>query len=339
MASPGTQSENTSTTIAEMPDFEESAGKKKKAKLLESSSKKEKPSTKASKSRISSGGLRRVISGMVHRTLAAAGVVEKPRSTYAERKKERVGRKPFRQANKMGVDRYRYKFMSLEPLDLSTGKIHVPENFKPHNGVHNMGQWQLEFLKSHGLKPSHSLLDVGCGDLRGGILFVRYLERGNYTGVDQAEIAIRQGLLSADETVLRKDPRFFVGGDFGFEQTGTRFDFLWAHSVLSHVDLSITGKCIESAFSVLRPGGVFLASFFPGPGERPFTTPQLYRDGSAFTQQEEKYTYGYRNPYHHPVSLLRQIAEETGFHFEVVEEKTPKGQTIIKLSKTAEHLV
>lgn len=335
MSGSGTQSENTNMNTSGKPTLKEGAGTKKKAKSA--SSIKEKSFGKASKSRVTSSTLRRVIGRMVQRTLAAAGVMEARRGTYAERKKERVGRKPFRQANKMDVDRYRHKFIPLEPLDLSNGKIHVPENFKPHHGTHSMGQWQLEFLKSQGLRPNHSFLDIGCGDLRGGVLFARYLDRGNYTGVDQAEIAIRQGLLSADESVLQKEPSFFVGGDFGFERIGKHFDFLWAHSVLSHVDLSIAGKCIESAFSALRPGGVFLASFFRAPEERPFTTSQLYRNGSADTEQEEKYTYGYRNPYHHPVNLLQQIAKETGFHFEIVEEKTPKGQAIMRLSKAAGH--
>lgn len=41
-----------------------------------------------------------------------------------------------------------------------------------------MGQRQLEFLVEQGLGPCDDLLDVGCGSLRGGVHFIRYLEQG-----------------------------------------------------------------------------------------------------------------------------------------------------------------
>src|SRR5205807_6035012 len=47
-----------------------------------------------------------------------------------------------------------------------------------------IGRLQFEFLTGNGLKPHHRLLDVGCGALRGGLHFIRYLDEGNYVGVD-----------------------------------------------------------------------------------------------------------------------------------------------------------
>lgn len=47
-----------------------------------------------------------------------------------------------------------------------------------------MGQLQFDFLVRQGLKPEHRLLDIGCGTLRGGRHFIRYLNPGNYTGMD-----------------------------------------------------------------------------------------------------------------------------------------------------------
>ena len=55
-----------------------------------------------------------------------------------------------------------------------------------------MGQKQLDFLIGEGLRPEHKLLDVGCGALRGGLHFIRYLDVGNYVGID-----INQSLLDA----------------------------------------------------------------------------------------------------------------------------------------------
>ncbi len=53
-----------------------------------------------------------------------------------------------------------------------------------------LGNWdklqayQLNLLKSNGLKPQHILLDIGCGPMQGGIAFIKYLDKGNYYGVD-----------------------------------------------------------------------------------------------------------------------------------------------------------
>ena len=49
------------------------------------------------------------------------------------------------------------------------------------------GKLQFEFLIKEELKPEHFLLDVGCGSLRGGIHFIRYLDRGRYYGRDMDE--------------------------------------------------------------------------------------------------------------------------------------------------------
>ncbi len=47
-----------------------------------------------------------------------------------------------------------------------------------------MGELQFKFLVGWGLRPGDFLLDVGCGCLRGGVHFVRYLEAGHYFGID-----------------------------------------------------------------------------------------------------------------------------------------------------------
>ena len=48
----------------------------------------------------------------------------------------------------------------------------------------NDGQDMLKLLKRHGLKPSHRLLDFGCGSLRVGRWLIKYLNRGRYFGID-----------------------------------------------------------------------------------------------------------------------------------------------------------
>ena len=47
-----------------------------------------------------------------------------------------------------------------------------------------IGRLQFEFLVANGLAPSSTLVDVGCGCLRGGIHFVSYLDDNLYFGID-----------------------------------------------------------------------------------------------------------------------------------------------------------
>lgn len=44
--------------------------------------------------------------------------------------------------------------------------------------------FQINFLKSQGLKEKDQLLDIGCGTLRGGIPIIKYLDSGNYCGIE-----------------------------------------------------------------------------------------------------------------------------------------------------------
>jgi len=53
------------------------------------------------------------------------------------------------------------------------------------------GNIQFQFLIQEGLKPELTLLDIGCGPLRAGLLFIKYLAPGNYTGIDISQEAIK----------------------------------------------------------------------------------------------------------------------------------------------------
>jgi hypothetical protein len=47
-----------------------------------------------------------------------------------------------------------------------------------------IGVLQFDFLRQQGLLPQHKLMDIGCGALRCGIPIIRYLDEGNYYGLD-----------------------------------------------------------------------------------------------------------------------------------------------------------
>jgi hypothetical protein len=55
-------------------------------------------------------------------------------------------------------------------------------------------QLQFRYMIGEGLKPGHYFLDVACGSLRAGILFIPYLETGHYLGIDKEQSLIDAGI-------------------------------------------------------------------------------------------------------------------------------------------------
>jgi len=97
------------------------------------------------------------------------------------------------------------------------------------------GAFQLFFLKTMGLRPSHTLLDVGCGPLRGGIHAIAYLEPGHYCGVDFNESFIRAATERVRaEGLADKAPVLRAIHDMALDEVAGRFDFVLAFSVLNH---------------------------------------------------------------------------------------------------------
>jgi len=133
------------------------------------------------------------------------------------------------------------------------------------------GRKQQKFLISHGLKPEHKLVDIGCGPFRAGRHLIDYLDPGNYYGIDAnlslLDVGYTDELTDAQRAKLpvenlRANARFNV--DFGVQ-----FDFAIAHSVFTHVSLNHIRLCLFRLAKVMKPGGVFYASFF----EQPLSTP------------------------------------------------------------------
>jgi SAM-dependent methyltransferase len=126
-----------------------------------------------------------------------------------------------------------------------------------------IGQMQFDFLVVHGLKPEMRMLEIGCGNLRAGRLFIDYLEAGNYYGIDISPDI----LLAAQETVVEFDlqaklPHLTVVRDLSlaFLPDG-QFDVIHAHSVFSHSPIEIIDECLAHVGRIMAPGGFFDFTF------------------------------------------------------------------------------
>jgi len=125
---------------------------------------------------------------------------------------------------------------------------------------------QFHLLTHLGLREHHSLLDIGCGSLRAGRLFIQYLLPGRYNGVEPEnwliESAVRDEVGS--DLIQLKKPTFIHGSDFNFDAFGKSFDFLLAHSIFSHASAESIRRCLASARRVMHDRSLFAATFVEG---------------------------------------------------------------------------
>jgi SAM-dependent methyltransferase len=126
-----------------------------------------------------------------------------------------------------------------------------------------MGQLQFDYATGHGLKPDMRMLEIGCGNLRAGRLFIDYLEPGGYYGIDISPDI----LISAQSTVAAYDlrakmPHLTLVKDLCLDFLPDRtFHFVHAHSVFSHSPIEVIDECFAHVGRVMAPGGFFDFTF------------------------------------------------------------------------------
>lgn len=129
-----------------------------------------------------------------------------------------------------------------------------------------MGALQFSLLTFLGLRQDSYLLDVGCGSLRAGRLFIPFLLPERYYGVEPEQWLIEEGIAHevGDEMVSLKRPVFSNTSDFQLRELDQQFDFILAQSIFSHASLQQVRACLAEASAVLEPGGLMTATFCEG---------------------------------------------------------------------------
>src|SRR5262245_36492349 len=69
---------------------------------------------------------------------------------------------------------------------------------------------QFSLMTLLGLRENHTLLDIGCGSLRAGKLFLMYLLPDRYFGIEPEQWLVQEGIDRelGREIMERKRPRF-----------------------------------------------------------------------------------------------------------------------------------
>lgn len=190
-----------------------------------------------------------------------------------------------------------------------------------------LGRWQFELLVGKGLLPAHRLLDVGCGALRGGIHFIRYLAPGNYYGLD-----INASLIKAGREVelpraglTDRNPRLEVSNCFEFSKFGTTFPYALALSVFTHLPANAIETCLVRLLDVLEPGARFYATYFEA--ARPHVIdPLRHLDGIV--------TYNDADPFHYHFSWFEFLT--AGLPWTVTNLgacQHPRGQHLLEFTR------
>lgn len=192
-----------------------------------------------------------------------------------------------------------------------------------------IGRLQIDFLRAAGLLPSDTLLDVGCGSLRGGVHFVRYLEPGRYYGIDRDADLVRAGLEIELPRAGLADrlPRgnLAVTDAFDAERFGVAFDVAWAQSLFTHLTAPDIRRCLERVARPVRSGGRFFATFFEC-GES-VEGPVTHEPGGITTRHDQ-------DPYHYRFRDLQALAAGLPWRASYVGEWShPRAQRMARFDR------
>jgi hypothetical protein len=146
----------------------------------------------------------------------------------------------------------------------------APAEYRLHTGDPGLfdvrSALQFNLLTSLGLRDEHYLLDIGCGSLSAGRLFIPYLRPGRYFGIEPLEWLVEKGIAEelGPSAVDLKKPTFLHDDTFTLSAFGRTFDFLIAQSIFSHTSQAQLRRCLSEAAKVMTPSSIFAATFFEG---------------------------------------------------------------------------
>lgn len=150
--------------------------------------------------------------------------------------------------------------------DVPVGSRHYRAFVGPPDKYDAVSSMQFNLLTSLGLREEHTLLDIGCGSLRAGKLFIVYLLSGKYCGIEPEQWLVEEGITNelGREIIKMKQPEFSNDGDFNLNAFDRKFDFILAQSIFTHTSARQISKCLSEAKKVMKPSSVFLATFLEG---------------------------------------------------------------------------
>lgn len=128
-----------------------------------------------------------------------------------------------------------------------------------------IGRIELGLLLSEGLKPDHTLVDLGCGIGRLAVQVIPKLVGGSYVGIDISNTMLKRAKEHIQQAI--PDPPCRVEW---MQQTTSHFslpdhsvDMICAFSVFTHMEHEDSYRYLRDALRLVRPGGRFIFSCTP----------------------------------------------------------------------------
>jgi SAM-dependent methyltransferase len=118
----------------------------------------------------------------------------------------------------------------------------------------------VDFLKEAGMTTQSRVLEIGCGNLSQGKQLIEFLAPGHYAGIEPAGWLVEVAL-GHFPGLEAQSPRFAWGTDFDATSFDMDFDFVLAHSVLSHCAHHQLPQLLANTRKVVDEGAVFLCSY------------------------------------------------------------------------------
>ncbi|GAB2287392.1 hypothetical protein Dimus_021770 [Dionaea muscipula] len=146
------------------------------------------------------------------------------------------------------------------------GELLVEEHHSNYGEPWAGGRDVFEFLaESTHLSPDAQVLEIGCGTLRVGLHFIRYLKPDHYHCLERDELslmaAFRYELPS--QGLLHKRPLIVKGEDMDFSRfgSGLLYDLIYASAVFLHMPDKLVWVGLEQLAGKLRPydGRIFVS--------------------------------------------------------------------------------
>jgi hypothetical protein len=154
----------------------------------------------------------------------------------------------------------------LKRLNLPTGSHHHRAFVGPPEKYDIVSAMQFNLLTFLGLREDHYLLDIGCGSLRGGRLFMVYLLSGHYFGMEPEKWLIAEGIKNelGEDLIKIKTPVFSYDNNFTCTKFGQKFNFILAQSIFSHASEAQIRRCMCEVEKCMKPTSIFVATFVRG---------------------------------------------------------------------------
>jgi SAM-dependent methyltransferase len=191
---------------------------------------------------------------------------------------------------------------------LKPGDEHYRAYVGPPQDYDLVSAMTFNLLTSAGLRQHHRLLDIGCGSLRSGRLFIPYLDAGNYIGIEPNAWLVQDGILNetGEDLIRLKRPVFSHETSLKGFKDPLQLDYAVAQSIFSHASLGIMRDWLRDCARHLKESGALFATFL---------------EGDTDYQGEE---WVYPGCVNFTQATVERLAAEQGFRFTLLDWYHPR---------------